>query len=337
MTHLWRLVGHQLINKVMRKIFVFFILITCLSSCNKEVKYYENGEIRSILTKNLFSENELTYFYENGEKSAEGYVDENGYPIGKWRGYRKENDLFWECEYAENVCLDTVIKNIAEQDVRCYIYKWMKQYYKGEVSMDYLRVDSLWNVRIFYKKECGKGAMYAYGDVDKFDREIGRWNYYYPDGELKYSFVYKDGKEPKMPCEKIPIKITMHIEETIEDNDTVYYFRFHTYDISPTMSSVSVITWDNQDSSVDIHNHNTVGEKSEEMFPFRVNLQRSIVRNYGKENASICVFYSFRNSECDYNRNGAVIAFSIKDLELKNIHWSVDEKTGRLLIERESQ
>lgn len=319
---------------VIRNLFKFIVLCTFLVSCSTNVKYYESGEIRSVLTKSLFSENKLTYFYENGKKSAEGYVDESGCPIGKWTGYRAENDLFWECEYAENICLDTVIKSVAEQDMRCYIYKWMKQYYQGTVSMDYLRTDSLWNVRIFYR-DYGKGKMYAYGDVDMSDKETGRWNYYYPDGKLAHSFVYEHGVGPMMPCEKVQKKISVDIAKVIEKDIPVYYFRLYTYDINPRYR-VTLQKKNPMDTiPISIRNSVKEGEFCESMFPYRIEKREDITRQFGGTEEFISILVSFEHPKCEQYANDVLIVFSAEDMHLRNSFY--DEKIGKFLIERESE
>ena len=313
----------------MKKLFLFIVLCIFLVSCSTDVKYYESGEIRSVLTKSLFSGNKLTYFYENGKKSAEGYVDESGCPIGKWTGYRAENDLFWECEYVENICLDTVIRPVEEQDERCHNYKWMKQYYQGVVSMDILQVDSLWNVRMFYK-DYARGKMYARGDRDKLDKQTGRWNYYYADGKLAYSFVYEHGEGPVMPCERIPIKMSVDARKTEENGVLVYYFRFFLYDIDPAMCSIKVFPWNEHDTiCAKIFNEKTEGENSADVYPYRIESPKFFSYNFGGTDNYILVGCYFQNDECNVNPNNKLFFISTKDLKQKDVAYFLDEKTGQ--------
>jgi len=317
----------------MKGIYLYFSLCLCLFSCSQEKKYYEDGRLHTELVKKIFSENKFTYFYESGEKSAEGYVDKNGYPIGKWTGYREKGDVFWECEYAENICLDSVIKSVEEQDVRCYIYKWMKQYYEGVVSMDYLQIDSLWNVRMFYK-EYGRGKMYACGDMDKSGKKTGRWNYYYADGKLAHSFVYKSGVGPVMSCERLPIKLSIDVSKTEEMGVDVYYFRFFSYDINPEMSCAKIFPWDEHDTlHVNIYNQNTKGENSSNVYPYRI--ESPIIYNFGGKDNYILIGYYFQNSECDVNPNNKLFFISIKDLRQKDVVYYLDEETGKFFIKSE--
>ncbi len=318
----------------MKKFCIFISLCMCLISCVREEKYYEDGGLRTVLVKKIFSENVLTYYYKSGGKSAEGYVNENNSPIGKWTGYGEDGDVFWECEYVDNICLDTIIKPIEEQDVRCHIYKWMKQYYQEVVSMDILQVDSLWNVRMFY---CGygRGKMYAYGDMDKSDKETGRWNYYYPDGELAHSFVYEHGVGPAMPCEKVSKNISIDITSVVEKDVPVYYFRFHTYDINPGYKVVVQKNNDFQDAPIDIRNTVKDGEYCASMFPFRIEKSDVIVRNYGGKEEYLSIAVIFKNPDCESNANNVLFVLSAEDLHQRNCFY--DETIGKFLIEREPE